>query len=596
MVDKALRRTDYWNRVTGGVRTGDTRRDETVVDIETFLLPYGQLAIASLHLWGVAHGLSVTATPQQPGLTVKSGAAVDVNGRVIVLRTDAMAVVDAGIDPADPTNIPTVPVGADGVVMPTDNRSGTCYLTIRHQEVQFEGLGGNAPTLAHAPWLRLVDTGGFADDGTDVVLARVGLTNGVVTDLTGELRRQCGVRADRLQLRSASAAALGAATTVGDILAAELVARPDGAIELTLPDAPPSKPALHVDITGNVGVGVPHPQRSLHVEGSEIHSGGSSGGFSFADRSTASFVESPAVGERWVWYAKDGVARLRSGENDLLQIGTAASQQQGIGLDVARRMRVRKGNDDSAGIWFNQNTPDPGAAFVGMAGDTRVGFFGAGGGWWGLTMDTTDGSVTITAKRGPFDPFGPTGLALTVAGTTTLQRHTTMWDGITVNPPRDWMGNPTAAAATFDGDVRVTRLIKSGGSFQIDHPLDPANKYLSQLAGRVTRHAQRLLRCRRHRRRRPGADHPAGLLRGSQPGLHLPTDLHRHGGAGPGGRRDRRERVRRRDRRTADQSVLAGDRDPAGCVGQRQPHRDRGGQARRPSRPLSAPRRTRRAA
>ncbi|MDH3714407.1 MAG: hypothetical protein OET44_11235 [Gammaproteobacteria bacterium] len=36
-----------------------------------------------------------------------------------------------------------------------------------------------------------------------------------------------------------------------------------------------------------------------------------------------------------------------------------------------------------------------------------------------------------------------------------------------------------AAAALFDGEVTVTGpLIKSGGGFMIDHPLDPANKYL----------------------------------------------------------------------------------------------------------------------
>lgn len=35
-------------------------------------------------------------------------------------------------------------------------------------------------------------------------------------------------------------------------------------------------------------------------------------------------------------------------------------------------------------------------------------------------------------------------------------------------------------AGFFDGDVRITgRLIKGSGSFQIDHPLDPENKYLN---------------------------------------------------------------------------------------------------------------------
>jgi hypothetical protein len=40
--------------------------------------------------------------------------------------------------------------------------------------------------------------------------------------------------------------------------------------------------------------------------------------------------------------------------------------------------------------------------------------------------------------------------------------------------------NPGGKAGRFDGDVAVTgTLTKSGGSFKIDHPLEPATKYLS---------------------------------------------------------------------------------------------------------------------
>ena len=38
----------------------------------------------------------------------------------------------------------------------------------------------------------------------------------------------------------------------------------------------------------------------------------------------------------------------------------------------------------------------------------------------------------------------------------------------------------TGSAGEFIGDVSVSgTLTKGGGSFKIDHPLDPANKYLS---------------------------------------------------------------------------------------------------------------------
>jgi len=83
-------------------------------------------------------------------------------------------------------------------------------------------------------------------------------------------------------------------------------------------------------------------------------------------------------------------------------------------------MRVRQGASGEAGMWFYQTTPAADRAFVGMQNDNLVGFYGNGGAGWGLNMDVNTGAVSI-------------------AGT----------------------------------------LTKGGGSFKIDHPVDPANKYLS---------------------------------------------------------------------------------------------------------------------
>jgi hypothetical protein len=99
-----------------------------------------------------------------------------------------------------------------------------------------------------------------------------------------------------------------------------------------------------------IGIGTAAPQRALHVEApalAEVHSGGGSGGFSFADRFTAGFVEAPANGERWVWYAAAGSARLWSG-SDRLTLTSAGRLGLGIGaptatLDVAGDVRVGAG-------------------------------------------------------------------------------------------------------------------------------------------------------------------------------------------------------------------------------------------------------------
>jgi Chaperone of endosialidase len=68
-------------------------------------------------------------------------------------------------------------------------------------------------------------------------------------------------------------------------------------------------PRVHISgnvyIPNNVGIGTNNPIRKLHVEGSEIHSGGTGSGFSFDDRKKGN-------AERWLWYAQDGEARLFS--------------------------------------------------------------------------------------------------------------------------------------------------------------------------------------------------------------------------------------------------------------------------------------------
>jgi hypothetical protein len=179
-----------------------------------------------------------------------------------------------------------------------------------------------------------------------------------------------------------------------------------------------------VDHAGNVGIGIgaATAQRVLHVEGNEVHSGGPAGGFSFADRNVGPMVNNPAAGERWVWYAAGGTARLWSGTDVLSSSVTG----EGGGLDVSRRMRVRQGGDLSAGIWFRQTEPQQDSAFVGMVDNTHVGLWGNTGAGWGVTMDTGSGEVQI------------------------------------------------------HGDLHVSgSIFKGGGGFRINHPLDPDSKYLS---------------------------------------------------------------------------------------------------------------------
>ena len=239
---------------------------------------------------------------------------------------------------------------------------------------------------------------------------------------------------------------------------------------------------------GNVGVGVGPQQtaRTVHVEGSEVHSGGGGGGFSFTDRQTGSFVDVPSHGERWVWYALGGAARLWSGFDRI----SVSATGEGGGLDVGRRMRVRQASDSSAGIWFFQSSPANDRAFVGMADDTHVGFWGNTGAGWGLRMDTSTGAVGINnaSPSSQLDVSGP-GTAISgrggngpfqagVFGTGTIG----VWgqgSGTGIVASGQSAGAFFGPVSIF-GDLTVRgTLSKGGGGFRIDHPLDPADKFLS---------------------------------------------------------------------------------------------------------------------
>jgi hypothetical protein len=450
-----LKRTEYWNWTgpTPGPRGGSTSRAESFTDAEGYFLPLGQVGASVLHVAGVADGLGVTAVTGKKGVTVQPGVAVDPAGHLIALAPGGFAILDATVDPDDPRNIPTVavPEGVAGLVVPTDGRTGDVVLTATWREVLSDNPA--VSERVHAPWLRLLapTEPGIKDQ---VVLARVTLDGtGNVTALSAEGRGLVGVSAERVELRRPRGP--GASPQVDQVPAGELRAHADGSLALNRLIGSVTRAVLVVDAGGNIAIppaggdvvinpsngdvtirpdvgdvritsssgdvtiapeggevriaptggdvviptGVKismgltgPPQRQLHVEGQEIHSGGSGGGFSFADR-TKGFVDSPLkTGARWVWYSQNGQARLWSG-GDLL---TIAPQGEGLGLDVARRMRVRQGGDASAGIWFNQDDGGD-RAFVGMVNKDEVGFFGAGLGW-GLRMNFVTAITSIAGR------------------------------------------------------------------------------------------------------------------------------------------------------------------------------------------------------
>src|SRR5450759_508498 len=131
MTSLPLMRTEYWNPSTNTVRGGATAHGESLTDVENYLLPQAQMTGASLFTRGVADGLSVSASANQPGLTIAPGVALDANGHLIALAANGFAIVDPTVDPNQIQNIPTVPVTASGVSLSSANLnlSGDYFLT-----------------------------------------------------------------------------------------------------------------------------------------------------------------------------------------------------------------------------------------------------------------------------------------------------------------------------------------------------------------------------------------------------------------------------------------------------------------------------------
>src|SRR4051812_6737663 len=164
-----LIRTEYMNVSTGTVRGGSTGHGESLTDMESYLLPAAQIVASSLHTFGVADGLLVNATSGGTGLTISPGSALDSAGHLITVAVGGFVVTDPSVDPSQIVNVPTVAVGAGGVVLDTTGLTGDLVLTVTWREV-LEGQLANTPVLVHAPWVRLLGAADVPADGSQVIL------------------------------------------------------------------------------------------------------------------------------------------------------------------------------------------------------------------------------------------------------------------------------------------------------------------------------------------------------------------------------------------------------------------------------------------
>ena len=178
-------------------------------EIEEYDQMLEQVHASSVHEWGAADGLAVTAHIGSRDLTVAIGVAVDVDGQHISLARGGTAETDPSPPGSPPTLSPTgaVNVTAQGATLSTypGPTVGDYVVTITFRESYEVPINDDsAGTWVHTPWLRLVKAADF-DAGqpgaNGVPLASIHLgENGYVQSISEARRKLVALPAGALRV------------------------------------------------------------------------------------------------------------------------------------------------------------------------------------------------------------------------------------------------------------------------------------------------------------------------------------------------------------------------------------------------------------
>jgi hypothetical protein len=147
--------------------------------------------------------------------------------------------------------------------------------------------------------------------------------------------------------------------------------------------------AITVLVNGNVGFGTSVPGFPLNFAttvGDKISLYGTTGNhYGFGVQSALLQIHSDA--------AAANIAFGYGSSNSFTERARIINQGE-YGMTLTGRLQLRTGTN-SAGLWLNNFSNTSNQAFIGMASDNLVGFYGGTLTQWGLTMNTTTGYVGI---------------------------------------------------------------------------------------------------------------------------------------------------------------------------------------------------------
>ena len=146
----------------------------------------------------------------------------------------------------------------------------------------------------------------------------------------------------------------------------------------------------NTDISGNVGIGTTTPTGPLSFASSignkiVLYGDGNTGHYGFGIQGGLLQMYTDAAAANISFgYGRSGAFTERA----------RIINQGEYGMTLRGRLQLQTGTQ-SAGLWLTNMANTINAAFIGMASDNQVGFFGGTGAQWGLTMNTTSGNVGI---------------------------------------------------------------------------------------------------------------------------------------------------------------------------------------------------------